>query len=281
MSPLDTLQSLLYLALGILLCAAGKAAHGAFNRRVEHDSQLVIKDNVAFAVPMAAYYFSILLCLGAAFSGPERGSLAKDLALTAGWGLASIVLLNLGAALARPWLFSGLSPEAEIVDRGNLAAGILAAGSYAASGLVTLGALSSHARLLPALALWGYGQALLTLSVRVLPLVLGYRTSPEIARGNRAVALAASGALVAVGNVLRLALTAAPPEASGAVAVVTGYALLGVALLPICSAAAQRLLWSGFTARHELLEQQHPNEGVGFLMCCFYVGASLLVGWVL
>lgn len=281
MSLLESLSSLFYLLLGLLLCGAGRLVFGAFNRRHAHDEQLVVKDNLAFAVPMGAYYFSILLCLGAAFSGPSRGTLLHDAAVTVGWGLSAILLLNAGAALARPWIFKGLNADAEIDDKGNLAAGILLAGAYVASGLVTLGALSSPSRLLPALLLWAYGQALLMLSVRVLPLLLGYRTSPEIARGNRAVALCAAGALIAVGNVLRLALASAPPEASMAVAVVTGYAALGVALLPLCSAAAQRLLWRGFTARHELLEQKEPNVGVGFLLGLFYVGASLLVGWCL
>jgi uncharacterized membrane protein YjfL (UPF0719 family) len=277
----SSLSVVLSLTLGLLLCWCGKLVYGLFHRSTDVNEQLVIKDNAAFAVPLAAYYFSILVCLGAAFAGPQRGGLLKDSALTVGWGLASILLLNIGAKLTRHTLFAGLNPHAEIVDRGNLSAGIVAAGSYIASGLVTLGALSGPSRLVPALALWIYGQVWLMIAVRALPLLLRYDTPPQIARDNRAVALSTAGALIAVGNILRLALTAVPPDPSAAIALVTGYAALGVALLPLCCEAAQFLLWRGFTARHELLEQDKPNAGVGFLLGLFYIGASVLVGWCL
>lgn len=281
MNLMSSLSLLSSLALGLLLCWAGKLAYGLFHPRIDMNEQLVVKDNAAFAVPLAAYYFSILLCLGAAFAGPQRGSFLKDSALTAGWGLASILLLNLGAKLTRGSLFAGLNPHAEIVERGNLSAGILAAGAYVASGLVTLGALSGPSHLVPALALWVYGQLWLMIAVRALPLLLRYDTPPQVARDNRAVALSTAGALIAVGNIVRLALTAAPSDPSTAIAVVTGYAALGVLLLPLCCEAAQLLLWRGFTARHELLEQDKPNAGVGFLLGLFSVGVSVLVGWCL
>lgn len=275
------LETFVELALGLALCWAGKRAYGFFHRGVALDDELVVRDNPAFAVPLAGYYLAILICLGAAFSGPERGGMAKDAALTLGWGLAAIVLLNVSALVSERKLFEGLNLRAETLERRNLAAGALAAGSYVASGLVTLGALGGPARLLPALALWAYGLVWLVMSVQALPRLLRYELSPEIARGNLAAALASSGALVAVGNVLRMALASAPSDVSGAVAAVTGYALLGVALVLLAGELIGRILIKGFTLRHELVEQKEPNAGLGFLVAMFFVGASVLVGWVL
>jgi len=41
------------------------------------------------------------------------------------------------------------------------------------------------------------------------------------------------------------------------------------------------LLLPGVTVHHEVVEQEIPNVGVGYIEGLFYVGVSLLVGWSL
>ena len=41
------------------------------------------------------------------------------------------------------------------------------------------------------------------------------------------------------------------------------------------------LLLPGVTIRHEVVEQEVPNVGVGYLEALFYLGTSFLIAWTL
>jgi hypothetical protein len=56
---------------------------------------------------------------------------------------------------------------------------------------------------------------------------------------------------------------------------------VGVVLLFVVRWLTDVLLLPGVTIRHEVLEQEVPNVGVGYIEAVFYVGASLLIGWSL
>lgn len=277
----DRLETLFYLGLGLALCRVGKLFWARLHPRVAVDRELTGKDNFAFAVVLGCYYFGLLIALGAAISGPSLGSFAADALSAALWGLGAIALLNLGVGAVQRFIFSGLTPFGEIISKGNVSAGILLGGNYVANGLLLLGALGATEAPAQALLFWGYGLMWLLLSSRALSLLLRYEPAPQIRRDNRAVALASTGALIGIGNVLRLALTGPDMEMASALAAVTGYSLAGIAALPLVCEICDRLLLPGVTVREEILEQDEPNAGVGLVVGLFYAGASVLVGWAL
>ena len=274
-------QVVVYFLLAFALCWLGKLAYGLFHPRLRLDVEMTAKDNLAFAVPLGAYYLGILIVMGAPLSGQPRGNILQDALSVAGWGLLAVVLLNVGSLAKRRVLFHGVDLLGEILERGNLAAGIVVGGFHIASALLVLGALGDEGGLLPAAAFWLYAQTLLTLAAAVFLRVVHEDLTSEIRRGNRAVALSFAGVLVAMGNVLRLAISGPFDGWGNGLGAATGYALAGLALLFAARSLTDWLLLPGVTIRQEVVEQEVPNVGVGYLEALFYLGTSFLIAWAL
>jgi uncharacterized membrane protein YjfL (UPF0719 family) len=274
-------QVVVYFLLAFALCWVGKLAYGLFHPRARVDVEITAKDNLAFAVPLGAYYLGILIVMGAPLSGQSRGSMLQDALSVVAWGLLAVLLLNLASLAKRRILFRGVDLWGEILERGNVAAGIVVAGFHIASALLVLGALADEGGLLPAVVFWLYAQTLLTLAAAVFLRVVHEDMTAEIRRDNRAVALSLAGGLVAMGNVLRLAISGPFEGWARGFAAATGYAMAGLALLFAARWLTDWLLLPGVTIRQEVLEQQVPNVGVGYLEALFYLGTSFLIAWAL
>ena len=259
----------------------GKLAYGVFHPRVCVDVEVTAKDNLAFAVPLGAYYLSILVVMGAPLSGQSRGDLVRDSLSVIGWGLLAVLLLNLASLVKHRILFRGIDLFAEILERNNLAAGIVVAGFHIASALLVLGALADEGGVLPAAVFWLYAQVLLTLAAGVFIRLVYEDLAAEIRRGNRAVALSLAGLLVAMGNILRLAIGGSFEGWAAGLMAATGYALAGLALLFAARWLTDWLLLPGVTIRQEVVGQEVPNVGVGYLEALFYLGTSFLIAWTL
>jgi len=277
----EGVEAAVRLLLAFALAWVGKLVYGLFTPAARIDREVTARDNPAFAVPLGAYYLGILVVMGAPMSGTPGAGPVRDLVAVAAWGLLAIVLLNLAALANRALLFRGLDLRGEILERRNLAAGYLAAGSHLANALLILGALGDEGGLGPAAAFWLYAQALLFVAVRTFLGLVRYDLAAEIRRGNQAVGLSVAGLLVALGNVLRLAVSGSFEGWSAAFAATTGYALVGLVLLFAARWLTDWILLPGVTIRQEVVEQATPNVGVAWLEAAFYVGASILVGWAL
>ena len=274
-------QVVVHFLLAFALCWVGKIAYGLFHPRTRVDVEMTAKDNLAFAIPLGAYYLGILIVMGAPLSGQYRGGMLRDALSVVAWGLLAVVLLNLASLAKRRILFRGVDLLGEILERGNVAAGIVVAGFHIASALLVLGALAEEGGPLPAAVFWLYAQILLTLAAAVFLRVAHEDLRAEICRGNRAVALSLAGVLVAMGNVLRLAISGAFEGWGSGFAAATGYAMAGLALLFGARWLMDWLLLPGVTIRQEVVGQEVPNVGVGYLEAVFYLGTSFLVAWAL
>jgi uncharacterized membrane protein YjfL (UPF0719 family) len=274
-------QVVVYFLLTSVLCWVGKLVYGLFHPRARVDVEMTAKDNVAFAVPLGAYYLGILIVMGAPLSGQPRGNMLQEALSLASWGLLAVLLLNLASLAKRKILFRALDLMGEILERGNLAAGIVVAGFHIASALLVLGALGDEGGLLPAAAFWLYAQILLTFAAAVFLRLVHEDLTAEIRRGNRAVALSFAGVVVAIGNILRMAISGPFDGWGNGLGAATGYALAGLALLFAARWITDWLLLPGVTIRHEVVEQEVPNVGVGYLEALFYLGTSFLIAWAL
>ena len=274
-------QVALYFLLAFALCWVGKRAYALCHPRALLEVELTAKDNLAFAVPLGGYYLGLLIVMGAPLSGPSRGHLLQECLSVAAWGLLGVVLLNLASLVKRRILFRHVDLFHEILERRNLAAGIVLAGFHVASALLVLGALADEGGLLPAAAFWLYAQVLLTLAAGVYLRVVREDVTAEIGRGNCAVALSLAGVLVAMGNILRLAISGPFEGWTEGFTAATSYALAGLALLFAARWLTDWLLLPGVTIRQEVVEQEVPNVGVGLIEAVFYLGSSFLIAWTL
>lgn len=275
------LNVVIYFLLAFALCWVGKRAYGLFHPRARVDLELTAKDNLAFALPLGAYYLGILIVVGAPLSGQPGGSLAGDALSVVAWGLLAVLLLNVSSLGMDHLVFRSVDLFEETVAAGNVAAGIVLAGTHIANALLILGALAEEGGVLPATVFWVFAQCLLTLAAIAFLRLVRYDLGTEIRRGNRAVALSLAGVLVAMGNVLRLAISG-PFEgwAPGFTAAIA-YALAGLALLFVARWLTDWLLLPGVTIRDEVVTQETPNIGVGYLEALFYLGTSFLIAWTL
>lgn len=274
-------QVIVYFLLAFALCWVGKLAYGLFHPRARVDKEVTARDNVAFAVPLGAYYLGILIVMGAPLSGQPRGDFGKDALSVIAWGLLAVVLLNLASLAKRRILFRGLDLFGEILERNNLAAGMVVAGFHIASALLVLGALADEGGLLPAAVFWLYAQILLALAAAAFLRLVHEDIAGEIRRGNRAVALSLAGVLVAMANVLRMAISGPFDGWGPGFLAASGYAMVGLVLLFAARWLTDWLLLPGVKIRQEVLEQEVPNIGVGYLEALFYLGTSFLIAWTL
>ena len=275
------LETATFLVLAFAFVWVGKLAYGLFWPAARVDRELTARDNLAFAVPLGAYYLGILLVMGVPLSGPSRPDFWHDVLSSVGWGLLAILVLNVASIATDRLVFRRIDLRGEVLERGNLAAGTVLAGSHLACALITLGALADEGGPLPGLVFWLYALLLLGLGVTAHLQVVRYDVTAELHRGNQAVALTVAGVLVAMGNVLRLAITGPFQGWTPAFGAATGYALAGLVLLFVVRRLTDWLLLPGVTIRQEIVEQEVPNVGVGYLEALIYLGASFLVGWTL
>jgi uncharacterized membrane protein YjfL (UPF0719 family) len=277
----NVLEAIAFLAVCFVLCWIGKLLYGLFHPGTAVDREVIARDNVAFAIPLGAYYLGIVIALGAPLSGQARGDVVGDVASLASWGLLAVLLLNVASAANRFLLFRGFDLDREILQRNNVAAGIILGGSHVANALLILGALAGEGGLVPAAVFWIYAQLLLALAARTFLATVRYDLAAEIRRSNRAVGCSLAGLLIAMGNLLRMAITGSFTGWSPAFTAATSYAVAGLVLLFVARSAADWLLLPGVTIHQEVVEQEVPNVGVGYLEALLYFGASLLVGWSL
>ena len=275
------ISTVIFILLAFGVCWVGKLAHGLFHPRARVDKEVTARDNLAFAVPLGAYYLGVLIVMGAPLSGASRGGILRDALSIVAWGLLAVLLLNLASLVKRRILFRGLDLFGEILERQNVAAGVVMAGFHIASALLVLGALGGEGGLLPAAIFWLYAQVLLTLAAVVFLRIVHEDLAGEIRRGNRAVALSLAGVLMAMGNILRLAISGNFEGWGAGFAAATGYALAGLALLFAARWLTDWLLLPGVTIRQEVVGQAVPNVGVGYLEALFYLGTSFLIAWTL
>jgi uncharacterized membrane protein YjfL (UPF0719 family) len=275
------LQALAVLGVCFALCWLGKRVYALFHPGTPIERELTARDNLAFAIPLGGYYLAILIVLGGPVSGASHGSLARDLVAVLGWGIVAVALLNLASLVTQRVLFRRLDMWREIVEGNNVAAGIVMAGSHVANALLVLGALGDEGGLAPAAVFWLYAQVLLIVATRAFMAVVGYDLAGTMTKQNVAAGFTLFGLLVALGNVLRMSITGPFEGWASGFATSTGYALVGLILLFVIRWLTDLLLFPGVTIRHEVMEQEVPNVGVGYIEAVFYIGASLLIGWSL
>lgn len=277
----NVLEGIAFLLICFVLCWIGKLLYGLFHPGTRIDREVTARDNVAFAIPLGAYYLGIVIAVGAPLSGQSRGDVLRDAGSVAAWGLLAVLLLNVASVTNRVVLFRHLDLDREILQRNNVAAGIIVGGSHVANALIILGALEGEGGLVPAAVFWIYAQLLLKLAAKTFLATVRYDLATEIRRDNRAVGCSLGGLLIAMGNLLRMAIAGSFQGWSSAFAAATGYAVAGLVLLFVARALADRVLLPGVTIHQEVVEQDVPNVGVGYLEALLYFGASLLVGWAL
>ncbi|MEL6534324.1 MAG: DUF350 domain-containing protein [Bacteroidota bacterium] len=278
----SVLSALVYLVAGFILFIIGKLVYNLFHPGIKVNDELVEKDNLAFSASLTGYYIGLILCIGAAIIGPSAENIWIDLMDIGLYGALGIVLLNVAAIFNDKALLRHFKVKKEIVEEQNIGTGIVEAANFIATGLIVQGAIIGEGgNILTALAIWVIGQVLLLVASWVYNLITPYNIHDEIKKGNPGVALGFGGALIAIGNLIRLGVEADWEGWSEHLLTIGFDTGVGLVLLPIVRLVTDKILLPGRSITDELVNQEKPNIGAGLIEGFAYIGGSVLLSWVL
>jgi len=279
------LTTLTYIAVSFLLFFIGKIAYQLFHPRVKVAYELVENDNLAFAFAHVGYFIGLLLSIGSVMLGESEG-LVNDLMGIGIYGLLSIVLLNLSLIINDKIILSNFDLKKEIFDDKNVGTGIVEGANAIATGLVVMGAITGEGYgelgpIVNVLVYWILGQVILFVTSKIYNLITSYDVHYHIERGNIAVAVGYSGAIIAIGNLINNALAHDFDSWMVTVQDVGFNVIVGFAFLPIARFLTDKILLPGQKLTDEIVNQEDPNVGAAIVEAFAYVGGSMLIVWAL
>lgn len=276
----EVITGIIYLIAVFILFFLGKFVYDKLNRRFVLREELVKKDNFALALSVFGYYFGLVIALGGVLSGESAGWI-DDLFDIFYYGIISIILLNISIFINNKIILSKFDNIKEIIEDQNAGTGMVEAGNHIAMGLIIYGAMSGDTGdLITAGAFWLLGQFVLIVAGAVYNWITPFDIHEQIEKDNVAVGVAFAGALIAIGNVIRIGAAGDFVSWSENLNTFFGFVAFGLIMLPIVRWATDKILLPGEKLTDELVNQEKPNIGAAVIEAMSYIAASFLLGWV-
>ncbi len=276
-------ESMIYLIAAFIMFYIGKLVYGLFHRKINVKDELVEKDNFAFAVAHCGYFIGLLLSIGSALVGNSNG-LVNDLIDMAIYGSLAIILLNLSTIINDKIILRKFSVYKEIIKDRNAGTGVVEAACAIASGLIILGAVSGESGdlifgITTAIVFWFAGQLILIITAYIFNLITSFDIYEHIEKDNVAVGIGFAGAIIAIANLVRFAISGDFISWSESFLNISVDVLIGLALLPIVRYLTDKILLPGQKLTDEIINQEKPNNGVALIEAFAYIGGSVLISW--
>lgn len=280
------LKDLAYIIVAFLWLFVGKLVFDYLRPSFHLEKELVKTDNFALALSFSGYLIGLSLGLGGAIFGPSQGFL-YDLLTISVYSFFSIILLNISLIISDKFIFPKFrNIEEEILRDQNCGVGAVDAGISIASGLIILGAISGEegnilGGLLSSGVYWIFGQLIFIVFAKIYPRLMILDLQKELEKDNIAVGVVFGGLLVALGNLIRFAIHGEFDSILDGV-INLGYLLApGLIALILMPFLFDRVIFKMEAFTEELLQEERPNLGVGFLLAGIYILTSFIVGWSL
>ena len=273
------LSSFIYLGSCFAIFAVGHWVFILFRRSYSIQSELVDKDNAAFALVLCGYYLGLTFSIGGIIAGPSAG-IENDLIDMLVYGPLAIILLNLSALINDRFILSEFNIKKEILQDQNCGTGVVEFAIFIATGLNIFGALYGlGGSIVTAVVFWFVGQIALILASKYYNFITQYNIHEQIENDNVAVGIGFAGALIAIGNLLRAASAENFISWQDNLTTFILFMGVGIILLPVIRTLTDRILLPGRSLSDELVNQVKPNQGAAFLEASSYIGASFLITW--
>lgn len=279
------LTTFIYILSGFILFMVGKVTYKLFNPKVKVADQLVEHDNFAFAFAYVGYFIGLLIALGSALRGDSDG-LVDDLIHIATYGGISILLMNLSRIINNRLILSKFDLKHAIIEHQNVGSGIIQGANSIAVGLMVFGAITGDGHgyggpIVTTLLYWLLGQMILFITTKVYDLITPYSIEEHVEKGNVAVAIGFSGAIIAIANLICNALLHDFESWLITLEDVAFEVVLGLVFLPIARIFCDKILLPGQNLTDELINQDRPNIGAALVEAFAYAGGSMLIVWAL
>lgn len=271
-------EPFIYMLVCFLLFLIGKVLYQLLHQGTNVDAEMVDKDNLAFAVSHVGYFVGLLLAVCGAMAGDKHDSLIHDLGITFAFGIAAIILLNISIIIHDRLIFGRLELKKNIIERENIAVGIVESANSITNGLVIYGVLAVEGdHVFIALSYWAIAQVLLIGMAMVYHRIMPYEVFDKIYAGNAAVAVAMAGFLIGMTNIIRFAIETEHTDWMDSLVAIGIQLLVALIAFPIFRWLTDKLLLPKRSITDELINQEKPNVGVGFVEAFAYISASVLI----
>ena len=268
-----------YILEAFILLWIAKLAYTRIYRRVDLKAELFERGNHALAVSIAGYLFGIIIAFGGVLEETSAGWKA-DVGGIASSGILAILLMLVASFICEKLLLPHFDNTREIVEKHNLGTSFVEAGVHIANGMIVL-AISQGGQLAwEGIAFWILAQLVLILVGVFYEWATPHKIHHEISRSNAAVGLAFGGALVGMGNVVSIASSGDFEGWQASLTSFASYVIFGIFVLFIIKKLTDFLLAPGVKLSAEQ-SRDTPNIGAGLIEALGYVGASMLIIWVL
>lgn len=288
------LDTLIYLASAFILFFIGKKAYDITYKNIDIKSELVKKDNLAFALTNVGFYIGLLLAIGSVIIGPSAGIL-MDLALIFIFGIQAIILLLFSAIIMDKVILAKFSTTKEIVEDQNPGTGVVVAANFIASGLIIAGAMvgdtvdffpemvggKTISGIISATVFWITGQLVMLLASWVYNLITPYNIHEHIEKDNIAVGIGFAGALVAIAVLISHATSGDFYSWQEHFIKVAVEVVIGFIFLPVVRLITDKILLPGEKLTDEIVNQEKPNIGASIIEAFAYIGGAVLITWCL
>lgn len=281
----NIIEQIIYLGATFIMFLIGKFVYQLFHPKLNIKSELVEKDNFAFAIAHTGYFIGLLLVIGSVIVGPSNG-IITDLIDIAIYGSLAIILLNLSTIINDKVLLRKFSVRKEIIEDRNEGTGLIEAANSIGSGLIIFGAVSGETDglfngILTSVVFWLFGQLIMIVTSRVYNLITPYDVHEHIEKDNIAIGIGFAGALIAIANLIRFGLMGDFEDWTTSVTYIGIEVSLGLVLLPIVRFLTDKILLPGQKLTNELINQEKPNLGAGLIEAFAYIGGSVIITWCL
>lgn len=274
----NLLTALIYLLVSFLLFFIGKKVYQLVHRDIDMDHELLEKDNLAFSYANVGYYIGVIIAIFSVFAGTGVDHLLDNIINIIIYGLFSIGLLNLSVLISDKVILSKFSLKKEIIEDENVGTGVIEGAMNIANGLIIHGVLAENQDNYGAIILlWALAQVSLILVGKIYNLITPYDIHHHIEQKNVAVGVGFSGAIIAMGNLVRFGVQM---DADNWFLVGENLVLetgIGLVLLPLARLLTDKILLSKRDLTDEIVNQEKPNIGAAVIEAFAYVGGSVLI----
>jgi uncharacterized membrane protein YjfL (UPF0719 family) len=274
-------QNIIFVSVATIVLLAIARVVNQLIMRTSMTESLIQRDNPAVGIEIAGYLLGVVLIITAILSGPGHGDLWSNVLWVGIYGIGGILLLTLVTVPSIHIILSGDCISA--IKNGNVAAGIVAAGSYIGTAAVIAGSFAGEGtgNIVSAIIFYLVGQISFLVITFLFRLLTAYDDSKEIMNGNVPAALSYAGNMVSVGLIVGNAVMGNFIDYQTSL-ISFGKALLVVlALYPIRQWVVQGiLLGGGFKIYGGRLDEEiskDKNLNAGVLEATTYIATAILV----
>lgn len=270
-----------YFLLGLLILYVGKFVFDWTTPRMHIDQELTERDNPAFGVLFAGYIIGLAFSIAGSFFAFSSSILANVINIATS-GAAGIILLRIGMLIGDKVILYSFSVEKEVIEDRNAGAGFAVAGLFVATGLMIEGVMSgqssSYLLMLRDIAIyWLVGQILLIIGGLLYQVFARYDVRKTIEDDNNTAAgISMGGYFVALGVIMKAALTGTTSDLGAEILVTAVVGVAGLIILILARYLTDLVLLPKSLLADEVARQK--NSAAGSVAAIGFIAVAVLFG---